>query len=313
VPESAATAIPLAEAIDEYLAWLELDRHCSPGTAKEYWADLRRFSDFAGGSAAPSVNELDRDLLRAYQRHLARLRTGTKDRERPLSVSTRARRLVALRSFLRFAAREEWLPGDLGATIDVPKLPERLPKPLESDGRDRLLETLPHDSLPEKRDRAFILFMLSTGCRISEALRLNRADWNPERQMVIGKGNKERVVTVTDRARQAVDDYLAVRADPSPSLWIGFHHGRAGTANNRLTVQGAHHICRQLALHLGMPAFHPHQLRHTLGTWLQETVGDARLTAETLGHRGLGSVAGYTKITDARRREAYERMARAGL
>jgi len=62
-----------------------------------------------------------------------------------------------------------------------------------------------------------------------------------------------------------------------------------------------------------IPPFHPHQLRHTLGTLLQETVGDARLTAETLGHRGLGSVAGYTKISDSRRRQAYGLMEAAGL
>ena len=65
-----------------------------------------------------------------YQYTFPRAHTGPKGARRPLAVSTRARRLVALRSFLRFAAREDWLPGDLGATLDVPKQPERLPKPL---------------------------------------------------------------------------------------------------------------------------------------------------------------------------------------
>jgi integrase len=64
---------------------------------------------------------------------------------------------------------------------------------------------------------------------------------------------------------------------------------------------------------LGIPRFHPHQLRHTLGTLLQEELGDARLTAETLGHAGLASVSGYTKITDGRRRLAQERIEQAGL
>ncbi|HZE02834.1 MAG TPA: tyrosine-type recombinase/integrase [Pseudonocardiaceae bacterium] len=72
-------------------------------------------------------------------------------------------------------------------------------------------------------------------------------------------------------------------------------------------------MCRHLARQPGIPAFHPHQLRHTLGTLPQESMGDARLTAETLGHRGLGSVSGYTKVTDQRRREAYEEMQRRGL
>jgi integrase/recombinase XerD len=306
--------IPLAQAVDEYLSWLELDRHAAQGTVAEYRRDLEAFTEFAGGNAGvPSIARLDRDLLRAYQRRLARLRTGPKGSRRPLAVSTRARRLVALRSFLRFCAREEWLPGDPGATIDVPRLPERLPKPLDAGDRDRLLDALPAETLEDLRDRALILFLLSTGCRISEALRLDVGDWDPRRMTVIGKGDRERTVTVTGRARQAVDEYLAARDDPSPALFIGFHPAARGTRENRLTADGARHVCREVARRLGIPAFRPHQLRHTLGTLLQEAMGDARLTAETLGHRGLASVSGYTKITDARRREAYAEMQRRGL
>jgi hypothetical protein len=179
-----------------------LDRHASTGTVEGYRGDLRRFSDFAGGDAGIlDIADLDRDILRGYQRHLARLRTGPKGARRPLAISTRSRRLVALRSFLRFAAREQWLPGDLGTGIDVPKLPERLPKPLEAGDRDQLLAALPHDTLPEQRDRALILLLLSTGARISEILRLDRSDWKPDRLWVLGKGDRERVMQVTDKAR----------------------------------------------------------------------------------------------------------------
>jgi integrase len=78
------------------------------------------------------------------------------------------------------------------------------------------------------------------------------------------------------------------------------------------TPQGAHVICRRLASQLGLLAFHPHRLRHTLSTLLQERLGDARLTAEALGHAGLASVAGYTKISEARRRQALEAIEEAG-
>lgn len=306
--------IPLSQAITEYLGWLELDRRASPRTVVEYEADLARFANFAGGDdGLPGVAGLDRELLRAYQRHLARLETGPRGSRRQLAVSTRARRLVALRSFLRFAAREEWLSGSLGQAIDVPKLPERLPKPLADDARDLLLDALPAETLQQKRDRAFVLFLLSTGARIAEALRLDRRNWQPDRMRVIGKGDRERTVVITEKARQAMEQYLEARTDPSPALFIGFQPAKKNSASNRLTVQGANHICHQLALRLGIPQFHPHRLRHTLGTFLQETMGDARLTAETLGHRGLASVSGYTKITDARRREAYEQMQERGL
>jgi integrase len=108
--------------------------------------------------------------------------------------------------------------------------------------------------------------------------------------------------------------YLAARGeDPSPALFVSFQPASKGTPDNRLTANGARHICRRVARELSISPFHPHQLRHTLGTLLQETIGDARLTAETLGHRGLGSVAGYTKITDRQRRAAYEAMEGRGL
>ncbi len=306
--------IPLSEAVDEFLSWQELDRHRSPGTIREYRRDLDGFAAFAGGDqGVPDVAGIDRDLLRAYQRHLARLQVGHRRAAGPLAVATRTRRLVSLRSFLRFSAREEWLPGDLGTTIDLPRLPERLPKPLEADDRDRLLRALPAGTVAEKRDRALIGFLLSTGCRISEALALDRTDWRRDRVTVRGKGDRERVVMVTTRAHEAMQNYLAARADPSPALFVSFQPASRGSRDNRLTANGARHICRQVARELEISPFHPHQLRHTLGTLLQEAVGDARLTAETLGHRGLGSVAGYTKITDRRRREAYEVMERAGL
>ena len=211
-----AAAIPLSQAIDEFLSWQELDRHRSPGTIREYRKDLAGFTEFAGGDAGvPDVGQLDRDLLRAYQRHLARL-TAERGRPRPLAVATRQRRLVTLRSFLRFAAREEWLAGDLGTTIDLPRLPERLPKPLEADARDRLLDALPRSTLAEQRDRALLTFLLSTGCRIAEALALDRADLRRDRVTVRGKGDRERMVLLTDRARTARCATTSARAATPP-------------------------------------------------------------------------------------------------
>lgn len=105
--------LPLSRAIDEYLSWLELDRHASPGTVEAYrGGDLERFSTFAGDDAGiPDIGELDRDVLRGYQRHLARLRTGPKEARRPRAVSTRSRRLVALWGFPRFGVRRQGRPG----------------------------------------------------------------------------------------------------------------------------------------------------------------------------------------------------------
>jgi len=130
---------------------------------------------------------------------------------------------------------------------------------------------------------------------------------------VRGKGDRERVVMLTGRAVDAVNDYLAARQDPAPALFIGLQPASKGTRGNRLTPKGARAVCQRLATRMGIHAFHPHQLRHTLGTLLQEELGDARLTAETLGHVGLGSVSGYTKISQGRWEQARETMQERGL
>src|SRR6266487_1884011 len=83
--------IPLAQAVDEYLSWLELDRHAAEGTIAEYRRDLDAFTEFAENADVRSIARIDRDVLRAYQRRLARLRTGPEGSRRPLAVSTRAR------------------------------------------------------------------------------------------------------------------------------------------------------------------------------------------------------------------------------
>jgi site-specific recombinase XerD len=106
-----------------------------------------------------------------------------------------------------------------------------------------------------------MLLLLSTGARISEVLRLDRTDWDRERLTVVGKGDKERVDNVTARARDAVDEYLAGRTDPSPALFIGFRSAvkrdvQSRTAN-RLTPTGARYICAQVGAHGRHPPFPP--------------------------------------------------------
>jgi integrase/recombinase XerD len=184
------------------------------------------------------------------------------------------------------------------------------PKPLETGDRDRLLEALPNDTLAQKRDRALILLLLSTGARISEILRLDRNDWKPERLWVLGKGDRERVVQVTEKTRAAVENYLTARGDHSPRP---VH--RLPASEQGRPLQSPHHRWRPACAANSRagstsPRSPPPAPAHARDPARNETIGDARLTAETLGHRGLGSVSGYTKITDQRRREAYDEMQR---
>ncbi len=138
---------------------------------------------------------------------------------------------------LQFRAREECTPGDLGVTIHLPKLRRRLPKPLNTVELDRV--TAPAaggvDLDPAGlRDRAWVAFLISTGCRISEALALDRADWKTAILIVRGKGDVERSVVITDRARTEVNAYPAARTDQGAALFVSYLPGRAG---RRLSVR----------------------------------------------------------------------------
>jgi site-specific recombinase XerD len=238
--------------------------------------------------------------LRAYQRHLAGHLKGP---------ASRARALVAIRSWLRWLAREGIMERDLSNGITLPKLEQRLPKPIDPDELTRLLAALPHESAREKRDRALVNFLISTGCRISEALALDRTDFprSGNRLVVTGKGSKQRAVYLTADARSTIEDYLAAREDVSMALFVNFDRASPDDRHRRLTPAGARHVVGQIRRHLSAWSFKsPHVARHTAATTLLEvTGGDVRLVQEVLGHANLNTLQGYTKIVDSRKQEAY--------
>ena len=276
-----------------------------PQYLRAYQGELRRLAGFlASRGHSLRMEDLGHEDLRAYQRHLA----GTQK-----SPASRARALVAIRSWLRWLARENLIEADLSNRITLPKLEQRLPKPLPPDELAALLAGLPHETPLEKRDRALVHFLISTGCRISEALALDRTDVPRQgnRLIVTGKGAKQRAVYLTEGAKEAVDDYLQSRTDTSMALFVNYD--RAGAEKDRrLTAAGARHLVRKLRRELGAWAFRsPHVARHTTATSLLEvTGGDVRLVQEVLGHANLNTLQGYTKIVDARKQEAYRLLDR---
>jgi len=177
VTAASTDPIPLTQAVEEFLDWQALDKSRGPNTVRAYHQDLTIFLTYCAAVDVAMLSQVDRVLLRSYQSNLAR----RSDCGVVLSAPTRHRRLVALRSFLKFCAREEWSPGDLGVTIDLPKLPRRLPKPLDAGELERMTaDPAAGDELDAAglRDRALVAFLISTGCRISEALGLDRVDSN---------------------------------------------------------------------------------------------------------------------------------------
>jgi site-specific recombinase XerD len=296
-------ALDFKAASDEYLGWLQLEANRSPNTVRAYDGEIKRLASFlAQRGHSLRMDDLRHEDLRAYQRHLAGVLR---------SPASRARALVAIRSWLRWLAREGLVKDDLSNRVTLPKLEQRLPKPIDSDELARLLAALPSETLLQKRDRALVNFLISTGCRISEALALDRTDVPRQgnRLVVTGKGSKQRAVYLTADAKAAVDDYLTARTDTSMALFINLDRRERPGSDHRLTPAGARHIVKRLRAQLGAWSFKsPHVARHTAATSLLEvTGGDVRLVQEVLGHANLNTLQGYTKIVDARKQEAYRR------
>ena len=293
----------LQAAASEYLGWLQLEANRSPNTVRAYGSELKKLIEFLSGSHhSLGLDDLQHDDLRAYQRHLA---------GRLKSPASRARALVAIRSWLRWLAREGLIQRDLSNGITLPKLEQRLPKPIDPDELTRLLASLPTRTPADKRDRALVQFLVSTGCRISEALALDRTDFprSGNRLVVTGKGSKQRAVYLTTDARSALEEYLAVREDACMALFINYDRSAADDGGRRLTPAGARYIVRRIRTQLGAWSFKsPHVARHTAATTLLEvTGGDVRLVQEILGHANLNTLQGYTKIVDSRKQDAYRR------
>jgi integrase/recombinase XerD len=308
----------LPQQVQQYLDMLGVQRNRPTTTVRAYRQDLAKFVAFcrhAGLRDLHLAQSLTRDVLRRYQVELAQVLPNPR---------TRARALVALRRFLAYAYDEGWTDAELSRQVAVPRYVLGDPHPVPTTTVPRLLAALPTESLRDLRDRALVHFLISTGCRISEACALDATEVRPDGFRVLGKGGKHRTVYLTEDAWAAVQDYLARRGpDASPALWISVAHadmprGRV-LEHNRLTTDGARRALQRLRRRFADQGHDlyaliadlrsPHAARHTAATTLLEaTDGDVRLVQEVLGHATLETLRVYTEITDRRKRAAYQRL-----
>jgi integrase/recombinase XerD len=303
----------LPDQVQQYLDWLRIQKNRPATTVRAYRQDLAKFVAFIG-IQDDFCRTVDRNAIREYQIALADVIPHPR---------SRARALVALRQFLGYAYDEGWLVPEMSRHVTIPRFVSGDPHPVPTENVPRLLAALPKETLRDLRDRALVHLLISSGCRISEALALDRNAIQKNGFRVLGKGGKYRTVYCTDDAFDAVNDYLIMRGpDPSPALFISVAHadipkGKALRAN-RLTTDGARHALNALKRRMGRDAEifdivsdlrSPHAARHTAATTLLEaTDGDVRLVQEVLGHATLETLKVYTEITDKRKRAAYDRL-----
>ena len=293
----------LDRAIEDYLAYLDVERGLAAATIRAYRSDL---SDFARSD----VEHWDRSPDAVVGYLAARTQRGRRG-DIGLAPTSLRRRAAALKGFYRFAFGEGLIEADVAAHIDLPRPTRRLPDTLGVDEVDRLLEASSHGGV---RDRALLELLYAAGLRVSEAVGLDREDLSLDGSFVrvIGKGDRERLVPVGEVAL----DWLVVWLDGPRALMLAVAHVAPirggplflGDRGRRLARQQAWAAVGAAAERAGLGGrVSPHTLRHSFATHLLEGGADLRVVQELLGHASISTTQLYTHVTGERIRDVYRR------
>jgi integrase/recombinase XerC len=286
-----------------FQTYLEVERHVSPHTVRNYLSDLRQFLAFAHqhtGQELVAPDHIEPELIRAFL--AARHRQGT-------GHTSLARKLSCLRSFLQFLQRQGHVSANAAHRVQTPKIRRPLPHVLPIDHVFTLLDT-PEESPSSQhlRDHAILELFYATGIRVSELVGLNRHDVDvlSGTLRVRGKGKRERQVFFGHTARKALEAYLQVRPqtrqDPMDEALFLNHRG------SRLSTRGVHLLVKKHCRRTGLPAStSPHTLRHAFATHLLDNGADLRSIQELLGHQRLSTTQKYVHVSTDRIMEAYDK------
>ncbi|HET8571278.1 MAG TPA: site-specific tyrosine recombinase [Candidatus Limnocylindria bacterium] len=281
------------DAIDAFLLELRVERGLSPLTIAAYRRDLGQF-------AATADADWRRDPQPARDFVAALRRNG----RRP---ATQARKVAALRSFYAFALREGIIEREVATLLATPKPGSYLPEVLAADDVVRVLDAPPADDPAGIRDRALLELLYDCGLRVSEltGLDLDRVDLEKLQVRVIGKGDKERRVPMTEEARERLHRYLGgpratwTAKQPTPAVFVS-QHGK------RLVRESVYRLVRGWAEVAGLgEKVTPHTFRHSFATHLLEGGADLRVVQTLLGHASISTTQLYTHLTGRRLREVY--------
>ena len=315
----------LLEAIDKFLRHSEVAKNQSTKTIENYAHYLHRFMDFLeqrAGSEIPErfcMDAMTLDLVEDYQLYLNRYTTedgqGGSRKGKKLTKKTQSYHLIALRALLKYLTKidvETLAPEK----IELPKIGKRSVDYLTREEVEMLFEAVDIAKNSGPRDRAMLEMLYSTGLRVSELVSLNRADVNLDRRefMVRGKGNKPRLVFLSERAVGIIKKYLITRADNFEPLFISYSRGKADhdiTAGEakRLSTVSVQEVARRHGRLAGLvKPVTPHKLRHSFATELLHNGADIRSVQEMLGHSSITTTQVYTHVTNRHLKEVHDKF-----
>ena len=279
----------LDEALDQYLAHLRVERGLLPATLESYARDLREYLDWLPKQGIAGLAQVTEPLV---LQHLASLQ------KRGLSRASQARHLAAVRGLHKFANAEGIAPADPSEGVGATRGSRPLPDFLGVEEVDRLLAQPDARTAPGARDKAMLEVLYASGLRVSElvALPLSAIDRSVGIVKVRGKGGKERIVPVGERARDALSGYLS---GPRQKLLGDRRSGDLFVTprGGRMTRQGFWKLLGRYGRAAGLgQRVHPHTLRHSFATHLLERGADLRAVQAMLGHADIATTQIYTHV-----------------
>ena len=285
--------------LSEYSDFLDVERGLSQNTIDAYRRDLEMFIEFCLTKFSVDEKNISRLIVNAYLRDLH------ENHYNPTSIS---RKIASLRGYYRWLSANEKISSNPIDTIEMPKLPQRLPKVISvEDIKKMLAENL------NPLERVELELLYGSGLRVSELvdLKTNSFDLSQKYLVARGKGAKERIVPFNNVSANAIEDYLKIRDFILKKFRIDTKNFLINTEGRFVTRQDVYNFIHKLG-----EKFHknisPHTMRHSFATHLLENGADLRVVQELLGHSDVSTTQLYTHISKKRLKDVYFAINGAG-
>lgn len=290
------------EYIEGFKTYLGVEKNFSEHTLDAYTSDIVSYILWLNGTSCVDV---DFNKLREYLHFIQRF---------DYKKTTIARKTASIRTFYKYLFRERYVDTNPAISLSAPKRPKSLPKFLTTEEIEQILNNVKIDTPSGFRNRVILELLWATGMRVSELSNLNFGDLNIEENeiKVFGKGAKERIVLISDRAKNYLIQYInTARKLIAPEYNTGEINEDTPLFINstgfRLQNKTIRNVVNEIVERIELPKkVTPHVFRHSFATRLIENGADLRVVQELLGHAGISNTQIYTHISMKHMKEVYE-------